>query len=149
MTREGKGSIDRQMLPGWQSQGAANQERPAGYEANWCGEIYNPPQQTSNVVQGTVIECMAPTVILPTETKRREESHLEKEDQQRREQTRIRQLEGLLTISMQQHQLKMSELTKATNEIKAQQKEMKGKSTQTVKARDSRDLGKTVLDPKG
>ena len=101
------------------------------------------------VVKGTVIEPQQIMEARLVGQQEKETPNAEKGDQQRQEQTRIRQWEGLLAISMQQHQLKMTELTKATREIQAQKTSTKGKSTQTAKIGGGEEVEKTVLNPKG
>ena len=96
------------------------------------------------IVQGTVVECTAPMVVAQATPSGGDIIVAEQIMQQRQEQGRVRQLEGLLTISMQQHQIKMKELTQATHELKEQQKSMKGKSTQTVEQWSQQGEGKTA-----
>ena len=65
-----------------------------------------PMTWSQNVIQGRVIEPQQPVNASPDEKPGVQNMENVRDNNQRQEQTRIRQWEGLLAISMQQHQLK-------------------------------------------
>ena len=156
--REGGAMSKPAMMPeiGWPPgpctglEGGGNIEPSTSPTGVWCES--SPESQIMGaqlhgpVLKGRVVECNMPTVLAQVAGSRLEETGMEQSAQKRQEQTRVRQLEGLLTLSMQQHQIKMRGLTQATQELKEQQKSMKGKSTQTVEQWGKPEEGKKGRD---
>ena len=95
-------------------EGGGSMELSTGHTGAWCEGLPDPQimkkQIHGPVLQGRVVECNMPTVLAQVAAGGIEDTGVDQTVHTRQEQTRVRQLEGLLTLSMQQHQIKMKEL---------------------------------------